>query len=167
MIRLWNWFKSQAFPHCGWWKTNIWGRKLWSTSFLPYPHLLSLLLPYFTNLRSWSSPGEIQTDWQSTGEGSKKKLLLDWYLLDWHWTWVSALWAWLQVLRIESFFHRHFDKNGSCCSRSLAVVPLMKMSASLFQLIPISSAPENSYSFSPVFIPPGSPPGQDRSAPQH
>lgn len=31
------------------------------------------------------------------------------------------------------------------------------MSAPLFQLILISSAPENSYSFSPVFIPPASP----------
>ena len=34
MIRLWNWFESRAFPHCGWWEINSWGRKLWSTSCL-------------------------------------------------------------------------------------------------------------------------------------
>lgn len=166
MIRLWNWFKSQAFPHCGWWKTNSWGRKSWSTSCL-----IHICFHFFSLISLCRGLDPPQLKYKRIGKSQvrevKKKLLLDWYLLDWYWTWVSALWVWLQVLRIDSFFHRHFDKNGSCCSGSLAVVPLMKMSASLFQLILISSAPENSYSFSPVFIPPGSPPGRDRSARQH
>lgn len=51
--------------------------------------------------------------------------------------WISALWAWLQVLSIDSFTGTFIvGKNSSHFSRSLCLVPLVKVNFSLFQLVP-------------------------------